>query len=101
MFRSTPARAPLHASDGVKRSAAKLAAQKLVELGRVGLAAGRFHGLADEEAEELVLAGAVLRELRRVLRHDLLDRALDGGAVGDLAQAPGFDHRIGAQALRP
>src|SRR4029077_11551372 len=81
--------------------AAKLLAQKLVELSGIGFSAGCLHDLADEEAEERVLVGAELRELRRVLRHHLLDGALDGGTVGDLAQPLGFDHGIGAQALRP
>src|SRR6185437_2840312 len=73
-------------------SAAQLAAQELVELRGVRLAAGSLHHLADEETEQLVLAGAILGELRRALRHNLLDRSRDGGAVGDLAQALRFDH---------
>ena len=58
----------------------ELLLQQLVELRRVGLAAGGLHHLADEEAEQLVLAGAVLGELARVLRHHLVDGALDGAA---------------------
>ena len=50
-------------------SAAELLLQQLVQLGRVGLAAGGLHDLADEEAEQLVLAGAEVGELARILRH--------------------------------
>src|SRR5262245_48565774 len=95
------ARAPRALSRSSKPSAAQLAAQKLVQLSGIGLAAGRFHDLADEEAEELVLAGAVVRELCWILRHHLLDGADDRGAVGDLTQALGFDHGIRVHSLGP
>src|ERR1700729_238553 len=64
-------------------SAAELLAQQLVELRRIGLAAGRLHDLANEKAEQLVLAGTVIGQLSRVACHRLIDRLLDGGAVGD------------------
>src|ERR1700749_3500561 len=77
---STLERCTLPAAPRSKGSAAQLAPQQLVELRRIGFAARRLHHLADEESEELVLAGAVLGELRRVLRHDLLDRTRNRGA---------------------
>src|SRR3970040_1241151 len=59
----------LHSRLTTHRSLSQLALQHLVELRRVGLAVGGFHHLANEEAEELVLARAILGELRRIGRH--------------------------------
>src|SRR2546421_598302 len=61
----------------------ELFAQQLVQLRRVGLAGGRFHDLAHEKSEQLVLARAVLGELRGIAGHHLIDHALDGGGIGD------------------
>src|SRR4029077_17590659 len=82
-------------------SAGQLLLQKLIELRRIGLAAGGLHDLADEEAEQLVFARAVVGKLARILRHDRVDGLLDGTRVGDLLEAPGFDDGIRVLAFGP
>src|SRR5579883_1132302 len=67
-------------------SARKLPLEQLVQLRGVRLALCRLHDLPDEEAEELVLARTVLGELARILRHHLLDGALDRAGIGDLLE---------------
>ena len=47
----------------------------------VGLAAGRLHDLADEEADRLDLAGPVVGDGRRVGGEDLVDGRADGARV--------------------
>ena len=69
---------------------AQLLPQQLVDQRRVGLALGRFHHLADEEAEHLGVRG-VLRDLGRAGGERGVDRGLDRAGVGDLAQALGLD----------
>ena len=63
----------------------QLRLQPLVEHRGVGLAAGGFHGLADEEAEQLVLAGFIFRDLVGVFGEDVVDGGVDGAGIGDLA----------------
>src|SRR5262245_50795755 len=73
---------------------AELLAQRLVDLLRVRFAARRFHDLADEEAEHLLLAGAELLDLRGVRRDDLGDELVDARGVGDLREAPLLDDLV-------
>src|SRR6266403_151017 len=61
--------------------------QYLVERRRVRLALRRLHHLADEEAVELVLAGAILGDLVLIGRQHGVDRRLDGAGIGELRQA--------------
>src|SRR5690606_36488669 len=82
-------------------SALQLLLQELVHLRRIGLAAGRLHDLADEVAEELLLAGAVLLELLRVLREHLVDRLLDRAGVGDLLEPLALDDGVGVALAVP
>src|SRR6516164_3819858 len=90
------------AGRGERRSAAReLLAQQLVELGGVGLALRRLHHLTDEEAEQLVLAGAVLLELTRILGNRLVDRTLDRGSIGDLPEATLIDDGVRVAPARP
>src|SRR3546814_14860731 len=72
-------------------SARELFLQQAIQSIRIGLALRRTHGLADEEAEQLVLAGAIFGELAGILRHHVVDRGDDRGLVGDLHQALGID----------
>src|SRR5262245_14288055 len=67
-------------------SDAQLRFQELVDLLRVALALRRLHDLPDEEAEQLVLAGAVLGDLAGILAHHLVDGGDDGRLVGYLCQ---------------
>src|ERR1044071_1866760 len=82
-------------------SAGQLLLQQVVELRGICLAAGGLHDLADEEAEQLVLARAVIGELARILRHDLVDGLLDGAGVGDLLEALRLDDGVRVLALGP
>ena len=52
----------------------ELAFQQIIDLLRVGLALALFHDLADEEAEHLVVAGAVLGYLVGVGGDDGVDQ---------------------------
>src|SRR5579884_1414602 len=79
------------------RSTAELLAQQLVDEGRVGLALGGLHDLADEEAEVLGVRG-VLRDLGGVGGEGGVDGGFDGARVGDLAQALGLDDGGGVAA---
>ena len=60
-----------------------------------------FIDLADEEAEQLVLARAVIGELPRILRHHIVDGLLDRAGIGDLLEALGLDDGVGVLALGP
>src|SRR3982751_2375173 len=75
--------------------------QQLVELRGVRLAGGGLHHLSYEESEQLVLARAVVGELAGILRHDLVDRLLDGARVGDLLETLGLDDGVRVLALGP
>ena len=67
---------------------AKLAeSEPLMQLLRVGFAFECAHGLAYEEAEDLVLAGQELGDLAGVGVEDGVDRGDERAAVGDLAAA--------------
>ncbi len=61
----------------------------------------RLHHLADEEAEDLLLAAAVLLDLAGVGGDDLVDDLLDGAAVGDLLEALLGDDGVGVLAALP
>ena len=74
----------------------ELLLQNIVQLRRIGLALACLHREADEEAEQLVLAAAVFRDLVCVGRDDLVHQRLDGAAVGDLLESLGFDESIDA-----
>src|ERR1700742_4663556 len=82
-------------------SATELLLQQLVESSRIRLALRGLHDLADEEAEQLVLARPIVGELPRVGSHDGLDSLLDRRLVGDLFQALLLDDRVGALVLLP
>jgi hypothetical protein len=86
---------------GFRESELQLFLQDRVDLLRVGLALALLHDLADEEAEQLVFAGAVLLHLARVGGDDGVDHLLDGAGVGDLLQALGLDHRVGVAFAGP
>src|SRR5688572_28761019 len=97
-----PCRAGSRRTGGWRGSApGQLALEQLVQLGRICLALGRLHDLANEEPEQLVLAGAVIGKLLRILRHDVVDRALDRGRIGDLLQTARLDDLIGCLAYEP
>src|SRR5271165_7590075 len=72
----------------------QLGLQELVELSGVRLAAGRFHDLADEESEQLVLAAAIVGELLWVCGDDRIYHALDRSGVGDLLEPLGLDDGV-------
>jgi len=55
--------------------------EQLVDLVRVRLALGGLHDLADEIAQQLGLAVAVLLDLFRTARQHLRDNALDGRGI--------------------
>src|SRR3546814_8970541 len=60
-------------------SSRELFLQQAIQSIRIGLALRRTHGLADEEAEQLVLAGAIFGELAGILPHPVLHRGADPG----------------------
>src|ERR1700722_2900723 len=82
-------------------SATELLFEQFVQARRVGLALRGFHRLADEESEQLVLAGAVLRQLRRIGGDHGVDRGFDRRLIGDLAPAARLDDRVGILAFVP
>src|ERR1700674_2951557 len=82
-------------------SATELLFQQLVEARRISLSLGGLHRLSDEEPEKLVLAGAILRKLRRVGCYHGINRRFDRGFIGDLAPAARLDDRIGFLAFVP
>src|ERR1700688_3242988 len=69
----------------------QLSFQQVVELRRIRLALGGLHDLADEETEELVLAGPIVGKLSRIGGDNGVDDSLDGPRVGDLLQASFLD----------
>jgi len=69
----------------VGRASAQLFLQRLVHQGRVGLALGGFHHLADEEAEQLVLAAPVLFHLVGIGGQYGIHLLHDGAGVRDLS----------------
>src|SRR5579862_7005414 len=85
------------------RSAARaeLLLEKRVELRGVGFPLRRFHRLTDKEAEQLVLTRAIVGELTRVARDDLVDHPLERSAVRDLPEALLLDDRIGIAPAAP
>ena len=72
----------------------ELRAHAFVDDARVGLAAGLLHHLADEEAEQALLAAAVLLGLLRVRGDDPLDHRIELGGVRDRLLR---DMRVGAE----
>ncbi|MEM7789030.1 MAG: hypothetical protein AAF594_15020 [Bacteroidota bacterium] len=66
---------------------------------RVGALAGAAHGLPDEEPEQLLLAGAVARDLLGVLGEGCLDGRGERALVADGRQPAGLDHRLGVAAV--
>src|SRR3954470_353281 len=65
-------------------SAAELGAHALVHDSRVGLAACLLHHLADEEAQQTVLAAAELLGLGRVRLDDPVDHRIELARVRDV-----------------
>src|SRR6185436_3854632 len=65
------------------RTSAQLGADELAHDARIRAAAGLLHHLADEEAEEALLAAAVLLDLPRVGSEDPVDERPELGRVGD------------------
>src|SRR6186997_553842 len=82
-------------------NSAELLAQRLVDLLRVRFAARRFHDLADEEAEHLLLAGAELLDLRGIRRDDVRDELVDARGVGDLRKAALLDDLVDRTLTTP
>src|SRR5689334_6705869 len=78
----------------VNSGRAKLPAQRVVDLLRIRLAARRFHDLADEEAEHLLLAGAELLDLRRVRSDDVGNELVDARGIRDLREAALLDDLV-------
>src|SRR5512139_17974 len=74
-------------------------AQDLVDLLRVGLAAGGLHALADQRIEGLLLAGAELGDRPRMGGQHLVDQLLDRSGIRDLLQSPRLDDRVGRIAF--
>src|SRR5918993_2029495 len=77
-------------------TALQLLSEQVVDDLRVGLALRGFHHLSDEEAEESLLAAAVLLQLLRAGREDFVDDALDLARVARLRDAALGDDRRGA-----
>src|SRR4030095_8742135 len=65
--------------------------QPLVDDARIGLALHRLHHLADEEAEQRLLAALVLGDLVRIRRQHFIHRCIDGAGVARLLEPPFFD----------
>src|SRR5205085_1509851 len=69
----------------------------------VALALQVLHCLADEEAEQVLLAGPVLLDLAGVARDHRVDHRFEGTSVADLGEALGLDdlrrRDAGAQRL--
>src|SRR5690606_21984407 len=76
-------------------------AKNLVDLLRVGLAAGRLHHLPDEEPDHLSLAVAVLLHLLGIGAHHIVDERFDRRAIGDLHEAAALDDLLDLAALAP
>src|SRR6185436_5398142 len=75
-------------------SAGELFLEQLVELRGVRLSARRLHHLSYEVAEQLVLARAVIGELARIFRHDVVDGLFDRPGIGDLLEALRLDDGV-------
>src|SRR6187431_1017539 len=76
-----------------RTSAAELFFEDAIDRGRVRLALALLHHLSDEEAEELVLARAVLGHLLGVSGDDAVDHLDDRAFVGHLHEALAVDDR--------
>src|ERR671931_275995 len=76
----------------------QLRLQQLARDLRVGLPLRSLHHLADEEAEERLLARAVRRELLRVRGEDVRHDPLDLGGVAQLGESLLLDDRLRALA---
>src|SRR5215208_3748383 len=83
------------AADG-KRLRAQFLADPLVDDLRVRLALRLLHHLADEEAEQALLAAPERGDLARVRVEDLVDDRVELGGVGDGALR---EVRVGAEAV--
>src|SRR5690349_18773368 len=79
-------------------SAVELCLQQLVDNRRVALALHGFHRLADEKAEQLVLAAAVFGDLVLVGGEDLGDHRFDRAGVALLLEALGLGDLGGGAA---
>src|SRR5665647_2489305 len=84
---------------GRGRSRVEGAPEQVVHDLRVGAPAAGLHHLADEEADHLLLAAAILLGLGRVGGHDAGDDGLELRGVADLAEAVLLDDRLGLGAL--
>src|SRR6476661_10664316 len=71
--------------------AAELRPEPFVDDLRIGLAGHRLHRLADEKAEQRLLAALILGDLVSVVREDLVDRIVDRTRVAGLLQSAAFD----------
>src|SRR5579863_7534539 len=85
----------------VATSATELLFEQLVQACRVGLALRGLHRLADEESEQLVLARAILGQLRWIGGDDGVNSGLDRRLIGNLAPAARLDDCVGILAFVP
>src|SRR5205823_9173389 len=69
----------------------ELLLEEAVEGARVALALQVLHRLADEEAEQVLLAGPVLLDLAGVARDHRVDHRFEGTSVADLGETLGLD----------
>src|SRR5580658_3862167 len=97
--RSSPSPDTTAPSPDSAASATELLLQQLVEARRIRLALRRFHHLPDKEPKQLVLAGAIVRQLSRTGAHDRVDRALDRSFIGNLPPASRIDDAVRFQAF--
>src|SRR5690606_9783830 len=81
------------------RSAVQLLLEQLIDLLRVGLAPGRLHRLADEEADHLaalgLVTGTVLFDLGRVGCQHFIEHGLDGAGIGHLLEPACLNDLVG------
>src|SRR6476659_6655384 len=74
-----------------ERKSSQLRPKPLVHQLRVRLALHRLHRLPDEESEQLLFAGFVVRDLVGVGAEHLVDLGIDGARVAGLLEASFLD----------
>src|SRR5258708_29226715 len=79
----------------------QLELEQFVELRRIRLAFRCLHHLPDEETEQLVLAGAIIRELLGVGGDHRIDHPFNGAGVGDLFETLRLHDGVRGRALGP